>query len=80
MTIINSKTFQIGTSLGMYAAGTSLTDNIISLTKVSCIIYKSQAYNSSFVQNENYIDFSSLFSTSNGDVITLLFENPIKIK
>lgn len=80
--IINSKTYKIGTDLGSYQSGKTLTDSLIGLSTISSIGYGDQIYNYGFnqIKELSYIDFSSLFTTTDNTYLTIYFENPICLK
>lgn len=76
--------FKIGTNDGEYASGTSITDSIFELmlktgAEISSISYSNQQYAEGWVITGRKLDFSTLFSTSDGTTVFVNFDQTVAL-
>lgn len=68
-------TFEIGTSNGKYPAGTTVTDTLLKFGNVLSVTKGAQTYNTGFTIIDGTLDHSEIFTTVNGDNVTINFQN-----
>lgn len=76
--------FKIGTNDGEYASGTSITDSIFDLmvrtgAGISSISYSNQHYAEGWTITGRKLDFSPIFSTSDGTTVFVNFNQTVAL-
>lgn len=74
-----SKKYKIGIGDGFYPAGTKIIDSLIEFAPVESIMAGGQVYNNGLTQTGITLDFGSVYTSTNGDVITVNFDRVIQI-
>lgn len=74
-----SKKYKVGVGDGFYPAGSKIIDSLIELAPVESIAVGGQLYNNGLAQTGITLDFGSVYTSTNGDIITVNFDRVIQI-
>lgn len=77
--IIDNWDYQIGTGNGQHAAGQSITDSLIGIGVIAAVACGNQYFTAGFTVTGNYLFFGNVLTTSNDDVVQIIFRHPLEI-